>query len=148
MEDQASNNRYKTLKNHPKKQQKATNMEGLEATLTTVFTIARVSIYTALAAGLALTVFVLLNGLISYSKLGYYKKQGIKTYYFPVIGLLKLAKPLFFKKNKEESQVSESEDLIAGNHFMSTEPLSSLPARNCYPNSSFKKPSTSPGPPL
>ena len=97
-------------------------MEGLEVTLTTVFTIARVSIYTALAAGLALTVFVLLNELISYSKLGYYKKQVVKTYYFPVIGLLKLAKPLLFKKNKEESPISESEDLIAGNHFMSTEP--------------------------
>ena len=97
-------------------------MEGIEATKNLLLSVARISIYLVIAAGLALIVFVLLNEVISYFKLGYYKKQRIKTYYFPVIGLIKLARPLFFKKSLEESPISESEDLIAGNHFMSTEP--------------------------
>ena len=101
-------------------------MKGLETITSTVFAATRISAFSLFAAGLALIVFVLINELISYAKLGYYKRQGIKTYYFPVIGLVKLAKPLFFRKNFEESPISESEDLIAGNHFMSTEPHISI----------------------
>ena len=99
-------------------------MEGLETTTvnTLLSTAARSSAFLILALILSLIVFALLNELISYTNLSYYKKQGIKTYYFPVIGLIKLARPLFFKKSLEESPISESEDLIAGNHFMSTEP--------------------------
>ena len=97
-------------------------MEGQEFLKSAVFFTIKTSIYSTLAAFLSLFLFVLLNELISYIKLDYYKQQGIKTYYFPVIGLIKLAKPRFFEKTLEESPVSESEDLIAGNHFLSTEP--------------------------
>ena len=97
-------------------------MQGLETAKNVLFAFARVSAHSGLALVVSLIVFVLINELISYAKLGYYKRQGIKTYYSPVQGLIKLARPVFFKKSLEESPISESEDLIAGNHFLSTEP--------------------------
>ena len=77
---------------------------------------------TFLASIALLIAYNVLRQISSYLKLSFYRKQGIKTYYYPIIGFLKLMKPIVDKEDLQKSQIDEKEEILAFNNFRNTEP--------------------------